>query len=192
MEYIIRQLWFIYSHEEQACHQKRNYVHSVLYFRSTWIYCTIYTACKEDFQHLGLDDDVPEEHLICWHKWLNDLRQLEQISTERCLKPVNFGAVTSNQLLVFSDASIVEYASVAYLRLCNAHKKIHCSFIVNQTSGINGPEFLKQSETDWPEQPSLINDLHPSDHNEKVSLSTMASSMCDVKPMDKLINQYSD
>jgi hypothetical protein len=251
--------------------------------------------CKE--QHLGWDDEVPEEYLIRWHKWLNDLPQLERISISRCLKPVDFGVVTSCQLHVFSDASTVGYASAAYLRLCNDYKKIHCSFVMgkarlapikpttiprleltaatvsihlgqmlmneldnkpdsityhtdsttvlhyinsekkrfpvfvanrvskirdfsqpsqwkyvetgdnptddgsrgldshhmlNKTRWINGPQFLQQPEIDWPEQPILMQDSRSNDPDEKLSLSTTASSTCDVKPMDMLINYYSD
>lgn len=75
------------------------------------------TLCKKQ---LGWDNLIPEEDLICWKSWLEELPRLEQFSYDRCFKPPNFGAIISCQLHHFSDASQVAYGAVSYLRLVNA------------------------------------------------------------------------
>ena len=75
------------------------------------------TLCKKQ---LGWDNLIPEEDLICWKSWLEELPRLEQFSYDRCFKPPNFGAIISCQLHHFSDASQVAFGAVSYLRLVNA------------------------------------------------------------------------
>ncbi|KAL9986036.1 hypothetical protein ACROYT_G000097 [Oculina patagonica] len=52
-----------------------------------------------------------------------------QFSVDRCLKPVNFGAISSSQLHHFSDASEIGFGSVSYLRLIDESGIIHCTFL---------------------------------------------------------------
>ena len=44
---------------------------------------------------------------------------------------------------------------------------------VKHARWISGPGFLTQSETDWPKQLSLLNDLQHSEHDKKLYLSTV-------------------
>lgn len=88
------------------------------------------TLCKKQ---LGWDDLIPEDDLICWKSWLEELPGLEQFSIDRCFKPPNFGDIISCQLHHFSDASQVAYGAVSYLRLVNAQHKVHCSFVMGKS-----------------------------------------------------------
>ena len=67
-----------------------------------------------------------------WEKWRNELPLLKLLTVPRCVKPTEFGEVTSRQIHVFSDASTVGYGSVAYQRLCDNEGRIHCSFLMGK------------------------------------------------------------
>ena len=75
-------------------------------------------------KQLGWDDLIPEDDLIRWKNWLEELPRLEQFSISRCFKPPNFGDIISCQLHHFSDASQVAYGAVSYLRLVSARHKV--------------------------------------------------------------------
>ena len=83
-------------------------------------------------KQLGWDDLIPEEDLIRWKSWLEELPRLEQFSIDRCFKSPNFGDIISCQLHHFSDASQVAYGAVSYLRLVNARHEVHCSFVMGK------------------------------------------------------------
>ncbi len=55
-----------------------------------------------------------------------------QFSVLRCIKPKDFGQLTSAQLHHFSDASEGGYGTVSYLRLQNDEEKIHLVFILGK------------------------------------------------------------
>ena len=84
-------------------------------------------------KQLGWDDLIPEEDLICWKGWLEELPRLKQFSIDRCFKPPNFGDISSCQLHHFSDASQVAYGAISYLRLVNAQHEVHCSFVMGKS-----------------------------------------------------------
>ena len=60
-----------------------------------------------------------------WGSYLN-----YDSGVNRCLKPKNFGHVTSSQLHTFSDASQQGYGAVTYLRITDDGGDIHCSFLI--------------------------------------------------------------
>ncbi len=64
--------------------------------------------------------------------WLEDLRRLSAFSVLRCIKPKDFGQLTSTQLHHLSDASKDGYGTVLYLRLQNDEEKIHLAFILGK------------------------------------------------------------
>ena len=86
--------------------------------------------CREE--KLGWDDELPDPYLKRWEKWRNELPLLERMIVPRCVKPSDFGHVTSRQLHIFSDASSVGYGSVVYQRLCDDKGRIHCSFLIGK------------------------------------------------------------
>ncbi|XP_068250712.1 uncharacterized protein [Palaemon carinicauda] len=64
-----------------------------------------------------MDDVIPEKYPKPWRKWLDDLPILGNLKIPRCVKPKEFGRVTSTQLHMFSDASNEGYGAAAYIRL---------------------------------------------------------------------------
>ena len=86
--------------------------------------------CREE--RLGWDDQLPDCYLRRWEKWRDELPSLERLSYPRCVKPQEFGKVTSRQLHIFSDASSIGYGSVVYQRLCDDQGHIHCSFLIGK------------------------------------------------------------
>ena len=81
----------------------------------------------------GWDDLIPEEDLICWKSWLEELPRLEQFVIDRCFKLPNFGDIISCQLHHYSDASQVAYGAVSYLRPVNSWHKVHCPFVMGKS-----------------------------------------------------------
>ena len=51
---------------------------------------------------------------IQWRKWVKKLYQLDQVSLDRCFKPVNSGRFVKSALHHFSDASEYGYRQVSY------------------------------------------------------------------------------
>ena len=85
--------------------------------------------CREE---VGWDDTVPDQYRIRWAKWLSELPLLERLKISRCVKPPEFGTVTSQQIHLFSDASSTGYGTVGYLRLCDDKNRIHCTFLMGK------------------------------------------------------------
>lgn len=65
-------------------------------------------------------------------RWLDDVRKLSTFSVPRCIKPKDFGELTSAQLHHFSDDSEDGYGTVLYLRLQNVKEEIHLVFIIGK------------------------------------------------------------
>ena len=83
--------------------------------------------------NLGWDERIPEEVLRRWQSWLEMLPKLEEILVDRCLKPPNFGEITSCELHTFSDASLKGYGAVTYSRLTNQQGDVHCCFLMGKS-----------------------------------------------------------
>ena len=86
--------------------------------------------CREN---LDWDDDLPDEYPSRWEKWRAALPRLEQFSVARCLKSKNFGSVVSKQVHSFSDASLIGYGQVSYLRQVNDKGEIFCAFLMGKS-----------------------------------------------------------
>lgn len=84
-------------------------------------------------EHLDWDDNIPENYRSKWQRWYAELPMLEQFHVNRCHKPPDFGTVVSRQLHLFSDASMMGYGCVAYLRLQDESNRIHCSFLMGKS-----------------------------------------------------------
>ena len=89
----------------------------------------IQQLCKGN---LGWDEAIPENMQIQWGKWEKKLQLLDQISLDRCFKPINFGTVVESTLHHFSDASEYGYGQVSYLRLVDNTGRIHCSLVIGK------------------------------------------------------------
>ena len=84
-------------------------------------------------QQVGWDEPIDEEINAEWNEWLRDLDIISKISIKRCFIPVEFGKVTTIELHIFADASETGYGSVAYLRLVNSVRQVHCSFVMGKS-----------------------------------------------------------
>ncbi|XP_064647086.1 uncharacterized protein LOC135499946 [Lineus longissimus] len=89
----------------------------------------------QDLCRLGIDwdDDIPEEHMAKWQRWLSDLPKVSNFKTDRCVKPKDFNNVVSSQLVHFSDSSEAGYGVVSYLRLVNGDGRIHCCLLLSKS-----------------------------------------------------------
>ena len=81
---------------------------------------------------IGWDDPVTENENAQWKRWLEDIPRLQVLKVDRCFKPLNFGEVKEVQLHLFSDASRVGYAAVAYLRIKDTNDNIHIAFVMGK------------------------------------------------------------
>ena len=68
-------------------------------------------------KQVGWDDPLPDDEQAQWSRWLEDIPKLQEVKISCCFKPCNFDEIKVVQLHLFSDASRVGYAAVAYLRL---------------------------------------------------------------------------
>ena len=82
---------------------------------------------------LGWDDIIPASTAQEWMDWVKELHLLEGFCIRRCLKPPDFGEVTSAQLHHFADASEEGYGTVTYLLLYNANFHMHSAFIMGKS-----------------------------------------------------------
>lgn len=83
--------------------------------------------CRRNF---GWDETVPDETLLKWNVWVEDLPNLTIISWPRCFKPKEFGVLHKVQLHHFSDALEVGYGAASYLRLVDDKGRIHCGLVM--------------------------------------------------------------
>ena len=85
--------------------------------------------CKDE---LGWDDKVQEDDLLQWQDWTRGIIGLTEVAIPRCVKPRDFGELSSVQLHHFSDASEEGYGAVSYLRLTDALGNIACSILLGK------------------------------------------------------------
>ena len=74
---------------------------------------------KMNDQPLRWDDPLPSDLNDQWHCWKNQLIGLENVSTNRCYHPKDFGTVVRNEVHAFSDASKDAIEVAAYLKQLN-------------------------------------------------------------------------
>lgn len=85
--------------------------------------------CRHNY---AWDKDLPDHYVQLWQEWMAGLSCIGELSVSRCVKPKDFGQVASAKLHHFSDASETGYGSVTYLRLTNAKREVHTSFITGK------------------------------------------------------------
>ncbi|XP_070548923.1 uncharacterized protein [Ptychodera flava] len=81
---------------------------------------------------IGWDAKIKEDDRKKWLRWLSDLPKLENVSTQRCYKPADFGEVKVREIHHFSDASEYGYGVASYIRLINENGRIHCAFLMGK------------------------------------------------------------
>ena len=86
--------------------------------------------CKDK---VGWDEEIPQEVLDAWERWLNDLPKLVKISVPRCFKPSYDAQLRCIQLHHFADASFDGYGVVSYLRFTDTENRVHCSLVMGKS-----------------------------------------------------------
>ena len=86
--------------------------------------------CRKELRR---DDTIPDEYVVRWQQWLEELPKLGQFSINRCLMPPGFGDMVSHQLHHFAAASNLGYEAVTYIRLADSSGNIRCSFVMGKS-----------------------------------------------------------
>ena len=81
-------------------------------------------------QNMTWDDPLDGDLLHKWNGWTTELQHLEDVSINRCYKPLGFGTVKKYELHHFSDASYSGYGQCTYVRLINTQDEIHCALVM--------------------------------------------------------------
>ena len=78
--------------------------------------------CKDQ---LSWDEPIPEDIMDEWYFCRDQVKDIEDLSLGRCVKPQDFGHTKNVTLHLFADASDVGYGAAAYLRMVNENDEIH-------------------------------------------------------------------
>ncbi|XP_028407840.1 uncharacterized protein LOC114530421 [Dendronephthya gigantea] len=84
-------------------------------------------------KQISWDDPLPENEFAQWTCWLQDIPKLQEVKISRCFKPLSFSEIKVVQVHLFSDASRVGYAAVAYLRLEEASGNVHIALVMGKS-----------------------------------------------------------
>ena len=80
--------------------------------------------------NLGLDDSIPEDMEATWHRWVQALPKLEDVTLPRCFMPLeNAGSI---ELHCFSDACETGYGAVCYFRIASGSSWC-CQFVIGKS-----------------------------------------------------------
>ena len=80
---------------------------------------------------LEWDEDIIGDIKRLWLQWIEELSNLEGFRIKRCFISSPY-EVRLSQLHLFSDASIVAFGCVAYLRVVDVEGNISCSFVMSK------------------------------------------------------------
>jgi hypothetical protein len=81
-------------------------------------------------QNVDWDDPLPDDVLMRWEKWRNELPLLEKVEVSRCVKPPEFEDLVKIEIHSFADASEKGIGAVSYLRMVNVKNEVHVSFLM--------------------------------------------------------------
>ncbi|XP_067309102.1 uncharacterized protein [Pseudorasbora parva] len=81
------------------------------------------------------DWDMPlsEDREVQWRVWTDDLLHLETLSVLRPYVPVSLTSTVQKEVCVFSDASTMAIAAVAYLKIVEDNGQCHVGFIMGKS-----------------------------------------------------------
>ena len=83
-------------------------------------------------EKLGWDEDLPENDLLRWEKWLATLVYLKNILIPRCLGLQAFEDLPKSQLHYFVDASKLACGAVRYIRTITRNDVV-CSLVMSKS-----------------------------------------------------------
>ena len=81
---------------------------------------------------MGCVENIPDNIQRQWTKWERQLKELEGLSVDRCLKTANFGKIVDCSLHHFADACENAYGEGSYLCIVDEPGRIHCSLVIGK------------------------------------------------------------
>ena len=88
----------------------------------------VLSSSKDSQEDPGWDDILPESEYSNWKKWINSLRDIENMQINRCFLPNNFKPARQ-ELHIYADASEKAIGYVMYIRSFDADNNVHVSFV---------------------------------------------------------------
>ena len=79
------------------------------------------------------DTPLPADKRTQWEAWTTSLTDLEHLHIPRQYVPVTLSQAHSKELCVFSDASVLAIAAVAYLRVIDSDRQCHVGFVMSKS-----------------------------------------------------------
>lgn len=79
------------------------------------------------------DEPLPADKKAQWDAWTTFLADLERLHISRSYVSVSFSQAVSRELCVFSDASVLAIAAVAYLRIKDSEGQHHVGFVMSKS-----------------------------------------------------------
>ena len=79
------------------------------------------------------DEEITSDQRIIWEKWRLELKDLEKVEVNRCIKPKDFGDITDMSIHHFSDASDKAYGTASYLRVENNVGNVNCTLLMGKS-----------------------------------------------------------
>ncbi|RXN38500.1 hypothetical protein ROHU_001053 [Labeo rohita] len=79
---------------------------------------------------LDWDTSLPMEKEAQWKSWTNSLSDLREVQIHRPYVPVSMSSASKREVIIFSDASTLAIAAVAYLRVVTVDGQCHVGFIM--------------------------------------------------------------
>ncbi len=76
------------------------------------------------------DTPLPPDKEAQWKAWTDSLTDLREVQIRRPYVPVSMSHASKNEVIIFSDASTVAIAAVAYLRVVTRDGQCHVGFIM--------------------------------------------------------------
>ncbi|XP_062714095.1 uncharacterized protein LOC134290888 [Aedes albopictus] len=79
---------------------------------------------------IGWDEQVDDDTFKAWQKWVNIIRDIDQVQIPRCYfrNPDNYG-LANIQLHIFVDASPLAYSCACYFRIINAKGEVEVALV---------------------------------------------------------------
>ena len=90
----------------------------------------IQQLCKEN---LRWDETILDNIQRQWTKWERQLKKLEKLSVDRCLRPANFGKIVDCSLHHVADACEYAYGQASYLCIVDETGRIHCCSVIGKS-----------------------------------------------------------
>ncbi|KAK7930586.1 hypothetical protein WMY93_006981 [Mugilogobius chulae] len=79
------------------------------------------------------DEPLPAHRETEWTKWTDSLSVLESLQIHRPFVPISLSHTQTRELCIFSDASTMAIAAVAYLRVVDTSGQCHVGFMIGKS-----------------------------------------------------------